>query len=362
MENDLLSIGELARASGLSVSALRFYDRTEVLVPAVVDPVNGYRWYAREQIRTARLVAGLRRVGMPLLEIADAVHGLSEPARVRRLLHAHLRRLEDGLTAARREFSRIHALIDPKENSMSVTQVVLSRTELAAALDAVRFAIADNPEFPVLAGMLIEVEPDTIRLVGTDRYRMAVAGIDGRVTGPAVRSLAPISFVDQLRALSATGPDEIVLILSAAEISARVAERVLSAVPLPDEFPDYHRLLREQFAAAPAHRVAVDVDTLRAALTSANAPKVVREHERTAVEVTVLSVDDGGGLRLVGEEELSVGGDALRVGVNGGFLLDALDAAGQGQLTLELDGPIAPLAVRLPDDDRTFSILMPIQL
>ncbi len=31
MESELLSIGELARASGLTVSALRFYDRCGVL-------------------------------------------------------------------------------------------------------------------------------------------------------------------------------------------------------------------------------------------------------------------------------------------------------------------------------------------
>ena len=33
---DLLTIGELARLSGLSASALRFYDRQGVLVPAEV--------------------------------------------------------------------------------------------------------------------------------------------------------------------------------------------------------------------------------------------------------------------------------------------------------------------------------------
>ena len=38
VESELLSIGELARASGLTVSALRFYDRRGVLAPALVDP------------------------------------------------------------------------------------------------------------------------------------------------------------------------------------------------------------------------------------------------------------------------------------------------------------------------------------
>jgi DNA-binding transcriptional MerR regulator len=40
-----------------------------VLVPAEVDPATGYRRYAPEQVRAARLIAGLRRVGMPLSEV-----------------------------------------------------------------------------------------------------------------------------------------------------------------------------------------------------------------------------------------------------------------------------------------------------
>jgi DNA polymerase III subunit beta len=42
------------------------------------------------------------------------------------------------------------------------------------------------------------------------------------------------------------------------------------------------------------------------------------------------------------------------------YLLRALDAGGAWQLMLELDGPIKPLAVRVPDDAQRFSILMPV--
>jgi DNA-binding transcriptional MerR regulator len=56
----------MACESGLSVSVLRFYDGAGVLTPASVDPDTGYRYYAPDQVVVARLVASLRRVGMPL--------------------------------------------------------------------------------------------------------------------------------------------------------------------------------------------------------------------------------------------------------------------------------------------------------
>ncbi|MFI9629359.1 protein phosphatase 2C domain-containing protein [Streptomyces sp. NPDC052042] len=66
---DLLTIGAFAKASRLSPKALRLYDELGLLTPARVDPVTGYRLYAPEQLDQARLVAWLRRLGMPLARI-----------------------------------------------------------------------------------------------------------------------------------------------------------------------------------------------------------------------------------------------------------------------------------------------------
>jgi len=65
----LLSTGEFARASGLSRKALRLYDELGLLPPAQVDPATGYRFYDPAQLEQARLVAWLRRLGMPLATI-----------------------------------------------------------------------------------------------------------------------------------------------------------------------------------------------------------------------------------------------------------------------------------------------------
>src|ERR1700759_4578834 len=97
MEEQLRGIGTMARESGLSVSALRFYDRVGVLVPADVDPRSSYRYYAPGQVVVARLVASLRRVGMPLAGIRAVLEHRHDPDAVDALLDEHLRRLERGL-------------------------------------------------------------------------------------------------------------------------------------------------------------------------------------------------------------------------------------------------------------------------
>lgn len=80
----LLTIGEFARRSGLSIRALRLYDRIGLLRPAEVVPGTGYRRYANRQLYAGRLIALLRRLDMPLTEIT-AIVGSTGPAAAERL-------------------------------------------------------------------------------------------------------------------------------------------------------------------------------------------------------------------------------------------------------------------------------------
>ncbi|NGO73576.1 MerR family transcriptional regulator [Streptomyces boncukensis] len=82
---ELLGIGAFAHASRLSPKALRLYDGLGLLPPAYVDPASGYRYYAPDQLARARLVAWLRRVGMPLARIRDvcAMEGAEAASAVR---------------------------------------------------------------------------------------------------------------------------------------------------------------------------------------------------------------------------------------------------------------------------------------
>lgn len=76
---DQMGIGEFSRRTRLSIKALRLYDELGLLVPARVTPDSGYRWYGAGQLRTARMVASLRQLGMPLARIKTVV-GLDAPA------------------------------------------------------------------------------------------------------------------------------------------------------------------------------------------------------------------------------------------------------------------------------------------
>ncbi|TXS57895.1 MerR family DNA-binding transcriptional regulator [Streptomyces sp. t39] len=356
------SIGEMARDSGLSASALRFYDRAGVLVPAWVDPLSGYRWYEPGQLDEAKVLTRLRRAQMPLADIRLVLAGWSgaDTELVRGLLDAHLRRLEQGLSDARTEFSTIREQLDDRENPMTSlgtsapVRVTVPAGRLAAALDAVRFAVGADPELPVLGGVLLDIEGDALRVVATDRYRLAVgeAGTEGH-GGDRVQALVGAPLVDAMRALLG-GEETARLSLDGDRVTLETDGGQAGGQRLEHEFPDYRRLVQ-----LPAGRTAVvDVAAFGEALRSGP----VRDHEDSerrgvSYEVSVIAVD-GGRVAVRGDGDE----DEHRVGVNRAYLLDALAAGARDRLVLELGAPTAPVVIRRPDDEGTYSLLMPVRL
>jgi len=64
-----LSIGEVAERTGLSVHALRFYEREGLFANPVRRRPNGHRIYTEEDLEWLETCSNLRASGMPLAEI-----------------------------------------------------------------------------------------------------------------------------------------------------------------------------------------------------------------------------------------------------------------------------------------------------
>jgi DNA-binding transcriptional MerR regulator len=135
-DTDLLVIGRFARLVGLSVGALRHYDDTDILRPASVDPETGYRSYRRDQLEIARTIVRLRDLEMPL-ETIRAYLGIDDPAKRRRLLIDHRRRIEARtfrLQYVLHALSRLAAdPTDPKEKTLMTTPTIDALTDLDGA-------------------------------------------------------------------------------------------------------------------------------------------------------------------------------------------------------------------------------------
>lgn len=295
----LITIGALARAGGLTPSALRFYADCGLLVPAEVDPVTGYRYYEEAQRERAVLIRKLREIDVPLETVARILDG--EP----HLLDDHVRELQRRARAAAASAGEIKRLL---------TAAVPART-LAEAIDQVLPAAGVDAEFPVLTGIFIELTPDAVTLTATDRYRLTTRTLaaHARSTGAATVGRAEI---ERARAWL-DAQDEIALALDGDGLLWQAGNAEHRCPVLAGDFPDYRSMvsalspprtrvvekrttLLEILESAPSGRVHLDSigltferATLHAAVVTAVGPDVLLEASTPDQPVVVRSATDG---------------------------------------------------------------------
>ena len=65
----MLKIGEFAKACGVNVQTLRYYDQIGVFCADHIDPDSGYRYYSRDKLKTFALIEQLKQLDFSLDEI-----------------------------------------------------------------------------------------------------------------------------------------------------------------------------------------------------------------------------------------------------------------------------------------------------
>lgn len=142
-----MSVGELARQTGLTAKALRHYDRVGLLAPIAVSD-DGYRWYDESQIDSARTIARLRSLDVPLNAVRAILDGASD-ADVRNLMSSHrtaLRARSDRIV--RSLHSLDHLLDDPRGPLMTLKEHAgdspADERALAAALFGEAWALLER--------------------------------------------------------------------------------------------------------------------------------------------------------------------------------------------------------------------------
>jgi DNA-binding transcriptional MerR regulator/effector-binding domain-containing protein len=135
---DLLTSGQFGSQTLLSAKALRIYADNGLLPPYQVDPVNGYRYYAPEQIQLGWLIGLLRSADLSLEQIGQIVG--TDPG-------TGLRRLERAVAAVDRRTAAVHAVLHRARLHLSQEDTM---AQIITALE---------PDRPVLS-VLRRMRPD----------------------------------------------------------------------------------------------------------------------------------------------------------------------------------------------------------
>lgn len=347
----LLTIGEFAERCGLSRSALRFYDQSDLLRPQLVDAETGYRYYATAQIARAKLVRRLRAAEMPVDVVRRYLEATVEDRRS--VLEVHLASFRERVAEVESAVGELRRDLDDARGEGTTRCCWIPVGVFADALAQVSFAIADAAVRAELGAVWVETREGSLRLVATDSYRLAIRDlVPDRLVADGLRSV--IEAEHAARLASASESTEMLLLSQDLEGMLVVTIDGVSATVghAGAQFPDYERIL---LGLPAGDRALVAHDAIRRAI--AELPTQAA-HFRLEFEPDRLV------LRAADQTAMVAGewsGPMLEMVVDARFFTEAVDATVGPDLVIEASDPLQPITLRSADTG-TFSVLtMPIR-
>ncbi|MEV0353079.1 DNA polymerase III subunit beta [Nonomuraea sp. NPDC050680] len=244
----------------------------------------------------------------------------------------------------------------------------------ASAVGQVAVAAGRDDTLPMLTGVRMEIEGDTVTLAATDRYRLAVRELKWQPDQPDFAAIAMIpgkTLADSAKALGATGA-EVEIALSAAGgtgegmIGFSSAGRRTTTRLLDPEFPKYRSLLPTEFSARAELSTGSFVEAVKrvALVAERNTPV------RLAFKSGEVVLEAGSGDEAQAVEVLPVDyeGEEMNIAFNHQFLLEGLGAIDSDVARLQMTTSTKPaiLTGGKPVDDGGVPdyryLIMPIRL
>ncbi|RZF21623.1 MULTISPECIES: MerR family transcriptional regulator [Halobacteriovorax] len=108
-----MKIGELSKKTGVAASAIRYYEKMELLVPRRGD--NGYREYPIEAVELLNLISQAKDLGLSLNEIKTVAKVLATNnpnGKLRKQLEDKMLELDNQIKVIRKFQKNIRNLLD----------------------------------------------------------------------------------------------------------------------------------------------------------------------------------------------------------------------------------------------------------
>ncbi|MFF4405179.1 DNA polymerase III subunit beta [Streptomyces sp. NPDC001262] len=209
----------------------------------------------------------------------------------------------------------------------------------ASAVSQVAIAAGRDDTLPVLTGVRIEIEGDTVTLASTDRYRFAVREFMWKPETPDISAVALVpakTLLDTAKSLSSGDTVALALAGSGAGeglIGFEGAGRRTTTRLLEGDLPKYRTLFPTEFNSVAVIETAPFVEAVkRVALVAERNTPVRLSFEQGVLILEAGSSDDAQAVERV---DAQLDGDDISIAFNPAFLLEGLSA---------IDSPVAQLS------------------
>ena len=251
----------------------------------------------------------------------------------------------------------------PSVDEVEATESVsVPEAALKELIERTAFAMAQQDVRYYLNGLLFDLRDGALRCVATDGHRLALceAALEGG-HGSKRQIIVPRKGVQELQRLLEGGDRTLELELGRSHIRVKRDDVTFTSKLIDGKFPDYEAVI----PIGADREVKIDREVLRAALQRAS---ILSNEKYRGVRVEVspgqLRISSNNPEQEEAQEEVEADThvDALAIGFNVNYLLDALSALRDEYVVLQLRDANSSALVRGADSQHARHVVMPLCL
>ena len=270
------------------------------------------------------------------------------------------------VSLGRAKFSlRTFSVMDfPKLPPVTGALTSVKAQDLIQGINQVVRAAANDDARPLLTGVLFTTDNNTLRLIATDSYRLAVRDVPGvEGIGGEHDLLVPARALQELQRAGTSLLDdaEIGVTLTDAEICFVVGSTSIASRLIDGNYPSVLQLIPASYP----NQLRIAKDTL---LVSLKRSKLLAKDSTSSVRLTMKekSVEIRTQSHDAGDVEDNVdadyNGEEMTIAFNPNFLIDGIEAVPGDEVVLEMSDSVRPAMVHGIEDVRFRYLLMPVRV
>ena len=248
--------------------------------------------------------------------------------------------------------------------------IQLNVADFKEMISQVVFAASGDEARPVLMGVLLNVDKDTLTMAAADGFRLSVRkGSLSQVAAQPLTAIIPARALGELGRVASDGSEAVSMILpkGRGQVVFRMKDVEVVSQLIDGTFPDYQQIIPRSYKS----RTILSTPALlkackQAEIFAREGSNVARldikssgDLEPGSVEISAQSEETGSNETVVAA---TIEGIGLLIAFNVKYLREVLEVIRTPNVALETAAPNAPGVIRPVGDDNFLHVIMPMHL
>ena len=250
-------------------------------------------------------------------------------------------------------------LIPSVENGVGLT---LNSQELKTAIDQVFFAASTNQTQPEISGVLFSWDNKTLKIVATDRYRLAEKKLNlPQNPNTTQEQILPQKTTVELSRIIGNQKGAVEIVFSQNQAAINFNETQIISRLVDGQYPDYQQIIPGQFSTIAVTEKSALINALRTAAVFSQNNNSVKTEVLTNNQQVVLTAESSELGKSLVELPAKVEGKDVALVLNFHYLLDALSSIESKNVIIKVIDDSSPCLL-VPEEGSDYTYLvMPIK-